>query len=571
MMKKVILVALAIVIALVFSAPEMAEATTPNNGNQAASLIDSSSTVVVAAKKKRKKKRRKKRKERKKKKRKKKKRKKRARKKKSRRNIRALADALRLAKEGEYEEASIKLFNMTRNPRYASERMRIKYILGLMLFEMKMYQVSAFQFVDVVRNSDPKYLKRSLRKLSIAADILNDDTLLNYAVSKITVEDFPKANRDMLRFRIGEYYMRKEAWVDAIKSFRKIPQGSEYYFKAKYLEGLANTRRNNLSKALKSFSRLVAAREGEEPTDTYRVAALMGMARVYYQAKKWDQSIDIYRQIPRDTPLWHDSLFESSWANMRSARFRSVLSNLHSLHSAYYQDHYLPESILLRGIVYLYICKYDEMEKTLGLFSRIYQPVLKRLESFTGTVNDPLSYFKEVEKVKQGYDEMRKSRKARKKLRVPFLVSRDIIREGDFKHVYGYIERLRAERAMVGELSNEWRRSPLGIYSKQLLKGRLSTTQKEAGKIVRGHMMAMRKELVDMFEQHNFAKFEMIQGKKETLKKKISGKGLVSKQIDAGRDRDFYIQNGYEYWPFRGEYWLDEIGDYHYLGTHGCL
>jgi len=54
------------------------------------------------------------------------------------------------------------------------------------------------------------------------------------------------------------------------------------------------------------------------------------------------------------------------------------------------------------------------------------------------------------------------------------------------------------------------------------------------------------------------------------LKMKLAGKDLQSEQIDEKIDRTFYVQNGYEYYPFQGEYWLDEIGNYHYLGKQSC-
>jgi len=481
-----------------------------------------------------------------------------------------LARALDLAKRGDYANASIRLFNMTRNPRFAEQRMRIKYILGLMFYEMRMYQVAAFQFVDVVRQSDARYLKQALQKLSLAGDILNDDTLLNYAISKVDVEDFPKTNRDMLRFRIGEYYMRKKNYKAASDNFAAVPQSSTYFAKAKYLQGVTLALQNNLDGALRAYSELVAFRQTAGPTDMDRVVGLMGMARIYYQQKKWDMAIDLYRQIPRDTDYWHDSLFEQSWAFMRSARFRSVLSNLHSLHSPYYEDFYLPESILLRGIVYLYICQYDEMEKTLGLFQRIYQPVEMSLDNFLKSNSMPESYFNEMERVIKNFDTLKGDKDARRGYPLQFLITRDIMREGDFKHNYTYLGRLRAEQDLINRQSTIWKKASVGVYASKLIKGRIDTTIKLTGNVVRTHMVAMRNELADLFEQYSFARYEMLNGKKEALKKKIQGKGILSKQIDEDTNRDFYIQNGFEYYPFKGEYWLDEIGNYHYLGTQGC-
>ncbi len=294
----------------------------------------------------------------------------------------------------------------------------------------------------------------------------------------------------------------------------------------------------------------------------------MGKARTLYQRKNWDEAIEAYRQVPRDTEFWHDTLFESSWAMLRSGRFRSALSNFHSLHSSFYEDQYLPESLLLRSIVYLYICKYDEMDKVLTLFNRTYKPVYKQINKTLETVDKPDRYFNlmndmmKVAKKDSGADRM--------SMPIPYLVAQKISREPDFQNVFQYIRRLIEEKKRINALSGGWGSSAVGRYSKKVLNTRLAKAKQRAGKIVRNHLLTIREELVDLIEQEGFARYEMINGRKEFLKKRIAGKELPEQQIDETTQRDFYIQNGYEYWPFRGEYWLDELGNYHYVGTQSC-
>ncbi len=91
-----------------------------------------------------------------------------------------------------------------------------------------------------------------------------------------------------------------------------------------------------------------------------------------------------------------------------------------------------------------------------------------------------------------------------------------------------------------------------------------------AGKQFRRHLILVQNDLRDLFEQSNFLRFEMISGKKEVVKKEIAGKGLDREKVDEDSSRDYYVQNSYEYWPFTGEYWLDEIGNYHYVGVQAC-
>jgi hypothetical protein len=282
-----------------------------------------------------------------------------------------------------------------------------------------------------------------------------------------------------------------------------------------------------------------------------------------YQAQDFDNAIEAYRLIPRDTEFWHDSLFESSWAMLRAAKFRSALSNFQSLHSTYYEDFYLPESLLLRAIVYLYICKYDEMEKVLQLFEKSYGPVRRSLSQFMQGNSDPLAYFNEIDKAYT----LRKDKKIAGSLKIPYSVARRVLDEGDVKRSLNYLKSLAAEKAKIDVLS-VISRSSMSSYAIKVLGNRARNTKIAVGEMVKNHIIAIRNDLKDLYELAGFIRYEMINGKNEQLKKKIAGKSI--EQVDEQVDRTFLVQNGYEYWPFEGEYWLDEIGNYHYLGKQSC-
>jgi tetratricopeptide (TPR) repeat protein len=480
----------------------------------------------------------------------------------------AMSEALQWAKSGKYKEASVRLFQLSLSPRFREQRMQIKYILGLMLYQMRLNQTAAFQFISVIKDGKNKFLKQSLEKLSLAADALGDDTLLNYAISRIEVDEFPRVHRDMLYFRIGEFQMRNSQYDQAAKSFARVQRSSSFFPQAKYQEGLAHAEAQNAQAAIASFEDLIAARNSGGITDPSRVAALMGRARALYQKKDWDNAIEAYREVPKDTPFWHDTLFESSWAQLRSGRFRSALSNFQSLHSAFYEDFYLPESLLLRAIVYLYICKYDEMEKVLNLFNRIYRPVFQDIEKSLDSTSEA-GLLNEVLKVMRDYKEKGEEIN-RTAYKLPFLVVRKIVREGDFKNSYNYIKKLVEERKRVDRMPADWKSAAVGKYAKKVVATRLAKARKRANQQIKAHLEAIREELFDLFEQEGFIRYEMINGRKESLKKKIAGKDMPTGQIDEDSGRDYYVQNGYEYWPFRGEYWLDELGNYHYVGTQSC-
>jgi len=480
-----------------------------------------------------------------------------------------LSAALQLAKLGKYPEASARLFQLGVSPRYATKRNQIRYLLGLMLYQMKLNQVAAVQFISVIRSGDTQYLQQSLEKLSLAADALGDETLLNYAISRVKAESFPAVHRDMLFYRIGEFQVRNQNYEGAIRSLAQVKEESNFFDRAQYLTGLAYAQANDARQAVIAFQKLLDKGMAAPVTDRVKVAAQMGKARALYQLKMWDESIEAYREVPRDSEYWHDTLFEASWAMMRSGRFRSSISNFQSLHSPYYEDTFLPESLLLRSIVYLYICQYDEMEKVLKTFGKIYRPLFKDLTQYLKSDKTANQYFADVVKVLVEAEKADFSAKATK-LPLPYIAIQKIVKEGDFQRSYQYIKSLVAERKIIRGLPVGWRNSGLGKYSLRTIDRRSDRARAKAGRQVRAHMIAMRTELIDLFEQLDFLKYEMLNGRKELLKKRAAGKELPEAQIDEQNERDYYIQNGYQYWTFRGEYWLDELGNYHYVGTQSC-
>jgi tetratricopeptide (TPR) repeat protein len=479
--------------------------------------------------------------------------------------IKAMNEALSLAKAGNYEQASVRLFGLARRSDLQAQRLQIKYYLGLSLMGLKLYQIAAFQFVDVLRSGDGRFTRLAIEKLSVVADILGDDTLLNYAISKVELENLPEKNKDMIYYRLGEIQLKNAQFDQAERSFARVNAASRYSLQARFNRGRALMETKRPGEAIKVFNTILEARGNAPVTDPNKVSAQLATARAYYQAGDFDQAIEWYRNIPRDTDFWHDALFEQSWSFMRGARFRSALSNFHSLHSEYYKEFFIPESLLLRSIVYLYICKYDEMEKVLDLFDATYGPIANSIFMFLQQNKEAMSYYGELEKT------ISKSAGSKKnlKLSLPMNVTKHILREGDVKRAFQYLKAISNEKKRLDALPG-LNQGGLASYANKVLVNRFRNTRLAIGEMTRVHMMNLRADLKDLAEQAGFIRYEMINGKKESLKKRIAGKDIQDNQINAEVKREFYVQNGYEYWPFDGEYWLDEIGNYHYLGKQSC-
>jgi len=476
-----------------------------------------------------------------------------------------ISQALGLFKSGQYAQAANAFLALSRRGDLNSERPQIKYYLGLALMEQNLNQVASFQFVDVIRSGDQRWTRQAIEKLLIVTDRLGDETLLNFAIQRIDVNQVPTQHRDMLYFRLGEIKAKAGLFQEAASLYSRVGSQSRYFYNALYNKGLAQAEANQTDLALQSFQRLRELRESAKVTDMNRVSADMAIARVYYQRQNWEKAIEAYAKIPRDHMMWHEAMFEKTWAMLRAARFRSTLSNFQTLHSTYYEDAYIPETLLLRGIVYLYICKYDEMEKVLGLFDSQYGPIYTKINQFLNQNGSAESYFQEVNKAFI----MKKDAEAKKNFSIPYNAMKFVAEEGDVRRTYNYLKKISDEKKTIEE-NPSLKNTAVGNYSIRIINNRMKSARSLIGDMVKAHLQNMRVELKDLNEQASFIRYEMINGKKEFLKKKLSGRALNEEQVDENQDRSFYVQNGYEYYPFQGEYWLDEVGNYHYLGKQSC-
>ena len=474
-----------------------------------------------------------------------------------------LRKVVNIIEKGNYTLGSREFYRLSRLRPYKGKRIQIKYTLGIAFLEMKLYHLASLQFVYVVKKSRGFYKQKAIEKLSLILDYFEDDHL--FCPLSSYIKFYPSSTQDRLHFYFGKCKLFEKKFSKASSHFARVRSQSPFYNKALYYRGLSYAEQNRIKKSIETFRNLASLRKGI--TDTNRVAALMGLARVLYQGKRFEDSIRIYRTIPRDTKYFHDSLSENSWNYLQSGKFRSALSNFQTLHSVFYKDRYQPESLILRAYVYLYICKYYEMEKVLDLFNASYLPVLKNVNRSLKWGSSYASYVKAVLSAERNKEQGLELSDGSV---FPEVIMDRLEKSPSFRSLIKYLKKLTEEKALADSLPSSWRRDPVGRNARYVLNRRIASTQKKAGKEIRKILIEVYAELKRISTSEQYLRYDMLKGKREYLKKKIARKYLDKIQIDEKISRNYYIQNGYEYWPFGGEAWLDELGNYHYLGKQNC-
>jgi tetratricopeptide (TPR) repeat protein len=485
--------------------------------------------------------------------------------------LKAIAKGLRMMKAHQDARAADYFYTLSRSPSVdQNTRIKAKYYLGLCFYRLRFKQVAAFPFVDVVRQGTSAQKKKSLDYLLSIADGLDEKSLLAYSLNQVTVNDLTEVTKTVVYNRFAEMQIDKGQYEKAEASLQNAlaQQGGNPY--SLYLTGLVYLKLKQPDKAIPYFQQLTEKYVDRSPRDRQWGMAEMALARAYYQAHKWPEAVEVYRRLPKNNPAYRESLMELSWALVRQGKFRSSLSPLQTLHTPFYADFYDPESMMLHGIILLFICRYDEVTPVFEAFDKYYVPAFAKIkEWFSGSRSDQ-DYLRELIAAQKTLENMRADRLAEDKNFLPFFVMRTILDESDVKSGLRYLKRIVDEKK---HFERVFAHAP-GVlnYGRKIIDGRRRSAEGELAQATKAHLLQKSKDFVAFSTQMDFLKYEVLNGQREKLKAKVATEvnNGTAEKIDSDLSRNFYIQNGYRYYPFQGEYWRDELGNYQYVGVNAC-
>lgn len=476
-------------------------------------------------------------------------------------------NARKLFQNKNYKQAAVSFYLISKHSQDPLQKRRAKYFLGVSLYKMNLKQVAAFPFVDLVRVGEGIEKKKALDYVVMIADELGEPSLLNYSLNHIRQEDLSDISKAIFLGRLGE----------ASLSRGQIPEAQNYFEKALALRknensllyslAMTDLMAKNPEKAATRFGQLAEKLQKRPLPDLQRGLALMGQARSFYQYKKWNEAAEVYRQIPKDHPLYRQSLMELSWALFRGGQFRSALSPLRTLHTPFYENFYDPESMLLHGTILLFVCHYDEIETIITAFDQNYYPAFSKIQEWLESDRTEADYYLEIARTKKSLAEMKAKGDAKIENSLPFFVMRTLLEEPDIRILADYMDKTTKEKKVLEKI---YGKTSLLAYGNQIIEGRRRTVQKQLGALIKDRLQNKLQEFHEFATQFEFLKYEAINGQRTTLKEKIATEESERNQIDKDLSRDYYVENGYRFWPFEGEYWRDEIGNYQNVGINRC-
>ncbi|RLB58342.1 MAG: hypothetical protein DRI34_05215 [Deltaproteobacteria bacterium] len=469
-----------------------------------------------------------------------------------------------------------------------AERAQAEYYLAQSLFKLGMYQsaLAFYNAVFIAGPAHPYYLKGAAGLVRVA-EALHDDTLIPSQINKYyNSQEFARLDPLVLskiNFYVGLLLYRQEKYSESMAFLTAIDPKSSVYPKGLFLQAIIHVRlgaRYNLARdeartqseynqAIKLFTQILdlsghEKAKAEKAVATYEnivrlwQLSTLNLARAYYGKGDYAKAATYYSRIPRFSQDWADALFELGWTFFMREEYGKALGALHTLHSPRFANMFVPESLILKATIYFHVCLYQEARQVLDFFDQHYAKMLPMLEGLL-KANLPNEKFASLllrDKLDTS-DPMAK---------VPVLVRNSLLespRVGKFRH---FLRSLEAEALAIGQV-DEWKGSRLREELAGVVNVQRNLLMKTAGGYVKANLQNRYQTILGFLSHAKMVKLEITTRERELIKA-----GLDIKAEHRGKlaPRPRVPDETYNYWPFRQEYWQDELGFYVYTVRRAC-
>lgn len=481
-----------------------------------------------------------------------------------------LETAIKDFKAQRYNTASYNLFRMLQANEYPDKDSTIKYYLAKSLQGLEMYHSAQYYYMEVVRKGPRNPLfKHALPRLAEVAERTGNDYELLRIVGKIAPESYPRQARPHLYYLMGRKSYDAGELSDAASYFEKVPQDSELYPRAQYFTGLIGYERQRYKSAAKSFREVIRAQVAtddkrlQRELEDLKDLSLINVARIYYSLERFDNADKYYAKVSHDSTYWPQSLFERAWTQFWLGDLNGELGQLLTAGSPFFSNReFLPDTGYLKALTYFQLCEYDEVDRTVKNFQSAYQPVRDEMKQF-------------IEKIRaDGSDEAFAAafdayfgENASAGSKIPVSVFREILRNRDLASLVRDMDGMKAELELIADHTPQWRDS-IGEELSKIIARDMERYKQRAGRTFMQSLLDEYRSVDDLLQDFKVLEFEVVDARRKDYVYQMTTQ--IREDDAANKPVDFATDPTVIYWPFNGEFWVDELGYYKYTERGAC-
>jgi len=499
-----------------------------------------------------------------------------------------------------------------------------RFYLGLCLHEMRLPSEALHYLLKIIRANDVRYTAAAIAASVEEIQLQHENDVAEAILSVKDVKLYPADKISDVHYLLAKYFIKKDQPEKALDHAQKVQPKNVHYYKAQYIASVAEYVVGKLDASLKRQNEIAAELIRKNTNKDILALIQVNTGRVAFQKGKYKDSLEAFRKVPKDHPVWMQALTEQAWAQLQYKDAAGAIGNMHSIHSPYFESVFKHESYVVRSIGYLNICQYADAYKSLAYLEHKYLPWLAKMEEYNKK-SDLKKVYQTVATYLQGKSSMNVDN-------VPYQALREVARQRDFLNAqdsinqlidehggYAFVKRLiekdkinllarrNATITKIAQIqqkikkikntpsaprqSEAWRfeltnlEDFLSIYEfkvltlKESLTGierlapvaqeRIAKSKNEirvqAGKILKQNFTQLIRDLKKNLDNNELIKYEIYADSGENIRYQVAG-GKVGGPSKLSESRKPTGMN----WDFDGEFWEDEIGNYRSSLKNNC-
>lgn len=494
--------------------------------------------------------------------------------------------------------------------------------LAVCLHKMGLFTESTKRMSDSFKVSSGARLAEALQVVVKDLPLEYEEDLRDELQRLAQTGQIPPDSKDAFHYIISKAAARSGHFGVAFEHAERVSSKFVNYWQAQFILAVADY---SLGRQARAYERMKKLKQDLAKVPTQEdLASLVNinLGRMAFSEKKYSESVQYFRDIKKDHPMWVDALIEQGWSQLLAGDASGAIGNMYSLHAPFFKSVYKPESFVVRTIGYLNICQYGDAYRTLTTLEQEYRQSMEQIRQYRKTADAKKYYSSMVQYLRSPTTQVSVDG-------VPFQVWREIGRHRDFlnlqtainnrvdeldqqKFISGLIDKdrsqvrwlIRKSQERLSDLGlklkkaetnpelakniNEWRRlrvneenvqealkfelsvldrsaqkySNLSKVAAERVQKRRAQMQLAAGEVLRNRMRNAENRLAAVIENNELLRYETFAGSGENIRYHATSTGQGDKVNNKRMPTQAKPESKELKWAFSGEYWADEIGHY---------
>ncbi len=283
-------------------------------------------------------------------------------------------------------------------------------------------------------------------------------------------------------------------------------------------------------------------------------------ARLFYEQRLYSEALQELVQLPRTSSSWYPGVLVGAWSAYMLGDYNLALGQLMTLNSPFLRNKFAPESHILEAAALFQLCQFQSAQTSLKQLKSKYEGVAGAASAFarrngqgSARVSAVLEFSKEPLSVeREGLAD---------RLVLDALLQEDGVAEAS--RSMAQLEKESAELERLFPSGGNAFLSRLRTRYANEIGSAKAESYRDALKAINARLVSLRADAATAFENSLAVDVEVNTRIRERLVK-----GRIPRPVTV--DFEAEVKKGYEFWPYEGEAWRDEIGAYAFATSSVC-